>query len=117
MGCVEIANCLEHRAARRLHQLALARLDALRRTLDGPDEAVDARYHVARDHFIAAQLLLARGPVVAEAENGAEAAGELLQLRDLLDRIVGRADDCAAEFGHALGGLVAVAERMPLQAA
>src|ERR1700733_12304368 len=52
-----------------------------------------------------------------EAEDGAKAARELLQLRNFVDRVVRRADDRAAEFGHALRRFVAVRERMSLRAA
>src|SRR5579872_518796 len=117
MRRVEVADRLEHRAARRLHQLFFLRGHALCGSLDGPDEAVDARHHIARDHLIAAQLLLASGPVVPESEDGAEAARELLQTRDFLDRVVRCTDDRPAEFGHPLRCFIAVSERMALRAA
>ena len=53
---------------------------------------LEARHHVAGDQLVAAPRGVAVGPLVRGDQEGAEAAGLLLEPLDLRDQVVGRAD-------------------------
>ena len=65
---------------------------------------VERWHHVTRHEFPRTHACLTVGPIVGEAEDHTEAAGDLLQMLDRGDEIVGCADDRSARAGSAATG-------------
>ena len=84
--------------------------------------AVDLRHHIARHHVPAAARVFGIGPVVHEADDGADAARDLHQVLDGFDQIVRGADGGGSTLaaGGLLHGVLGRGERLqarPLQGA
>src|SRR5215468_1844014 len=70
---------------------------------------LEVRHDVARDELVAASRRGAIGPFVRGDEEGAEAAGLILQPLDLPDQIVRGADDDEAGLDHRVQALLRLA--------
>ena len=88
-------------ATARGHELSTTRFDR-------GEEALHPGDHVAGEQVVAAHRLFVVGPVVHEADQGPEPAGQLRQPADRLDRVVRRADDGAAPLDHLVGEALGV---------
>src|SRR5215469_7100159 len=117
MSRVVVADGFQDSAASLVHELLLPGRDALGRILNGADESLAVRHHVACDHFVAVQHLLARGPIVRKRQNRSKAAGQLLIMFNLLERVIRGSDYRAAVLGHPPGCFITIGERRTLRTA
>src|SRR5213078_2592718 len=108
-----LTRALEHRAVLDQEFLRLAEAFYI---------AVDLRNHVARDHVPASAGVFRVGPIVHEADDGADAARDLHQILDGFDEVIRRADGRRGVFaaGRLLDRVLRRGERLqprPLQRA
>ena len=68
---------------------------------------LELRHHIAGQQLVGTMQLVPRRPVLHPHQHPAEAAGQLLQLVDTLDAVVGRAHNPLLVVGHKVHDLVA----------
>src|SRR4051812_12358371 len=91
---------LADRVGRGLDEAAVAAAHPVERALQAGRRPLEAGHDVAREQLVGPQRRLPVGPLVAEDEEGAEAAALLLESLDLTDGVVRGADDAEARLAQ-----------------